>query len=148
MAYFIFLKNFDGIENTLYRIAENQFDLNNLNINQSNYKIIEDLQINFDSVKYGTKNVIKYNDNIITYEDTFTFFEKKENLNDYVLNYKNNINQFLKNNKNHQLFNRWNNYYTQLNNLDLNSIEYPLNKSLEQYFKDQNLPSLNPLQIP
>ena len=56
--------------------------------------------------------------------------------------------EFLKNNKNHQLFNRWNNYYTQLNNLDLNSIEYPLNKSLEQYFKDQNLPSLNPLQIP
>jgi hypothetical protein len=36
----------------------------------------------------------------------------------------------------------------QLNNLNLDSITYPLNKSLEQYFNDLGQPSLNPLQIP
>jgi hypothetical protein len=36
----------------------------------------------------------------------------------------------------------------QLNNLNLDSITYPLNKSLEQYFSDLGQTSLNPLQIP
>lgn len=158
MAYFIFIKNSEDVQNTLYRIAENEFDLNNLNISQTNYKIIEDSQSNFDAVKYGTKNVLKYNNNI-TYEDKITSFEDvikdgllvksgKEYLNDYVLNCKNAINQFLKNNQNHQLFNRWNNYYNQLNSLDLNTVTYPLNTSLEQYFKDQGQESLSTLQLP
>ena len=72
----------------------------------------------------------------------------KEYLNDYILNCKSKINQFLKNNQNHPLFNRWNDYYNQLDSLNLDSIQYPLNTSLEQYFKDQNLTSLNPLQLP
>jgi len=159
MAYFIFLKNCDNIENTLYRIAENQSDLNNLNINQLDYKIIEDSQENFNAVKYGTKGIVKYNNDIITYENTIIIFDDflkngvlvksgKEYLNDYILNCKNKINQFLKNNKNHQLFNLWNDYYNQLSSLNLDSIQYPLNTSLEQYFKDQNLTSLNPLQLP
>ena len=46
------------------------------------------------------------------------------------------------------LFNNKLNQEKQLNSLNLDSIEFPLNKSLEQYFKDQNLPSLNPLQLP
>jgi len=157
MSYFIFLNN--NSEGSLYRIAENQSDLNNLNIIQSDYKIIEDSQINFDAVKYGTKNIISFNSDTITYEDISTVFSDdvkdgvvvksaKEYLNDYILNCKNIINQFLKNNQNHQLFNRWNDYYNQLNNLNLNSIQYPLNTSLEKYFKDQNLSSLSPLQIP
>ena len=159
MAYFIFTKDLNDVEGTIYKIAENEYDLNNLNIVKSNYKIIEDSLSNFEAVKYGIKNIVKYNNNIITYEDITTVFvddvkndiivksaEKK--VNDYILNYKNIINQFLKNNQNHQLFNRWNDYYNQLNALNANSIQYPLNTSLEQYFKDQNQTSLNPLQLP
>ena len=41
MSYFIFLKNLDNVSNSLYKIAENQSDLNNINIDQSQYKIIE-----------------------------------------------------------------------------------------------------------
>jgi hypothetical protein len=159
MAYFIFTKDLNDVDRTIYKIAENEYDLNNLNIVKSNYKIIEDSLSNFEAVKYGIKNIVKYNNNIITYEDITTIFvddikdgiivksaEKK--LNDYILNYKNIINQFLKNNQNHQLFNRWNDYYNQLNALNANSIQYPLNTSLEQYFKGQNQTSLNPLQLP
>ena len=65
MAYFIFQKNLDNVENTLYRIAANESDLNNVNINQSNYKIIEDSDANFNAVKYSTKQAFKYNQNII-----------------------------------------------------------------------------------
>jgi hypothetical protein len=150
MAYFIFSKNLDDIEGTLYKIAENKSDLNNMNIQLSDYKIIEDTQENFDSVKYGTKGVNKYNGEIIIYSDTVTeiFFTKKENLFNYINNFKNLISLFIKNNLNHPLYNKWNDYYNQLNNLNLNSINYPLNISLEQYFKDQNLLSLSPLQIP
>jgi hypothetical protein len=51
MSYFIFTNNTEDITNTIYRIAENQSDLNNLNIDKSIYKIIEDSQENFNAVK-------------------------------------------------------------------------------------------------
>ena len=148
MAFFIFAKDSDNIEGTLYRVAENQFDLDNVNIDKSIYKIIEDSQSNFDNVKYGTKDAIKYDQNTITYVDETTLFINKQELQKYINNFKKQIKQFIDNNPNHSLFNRWNDYYNQLNNLNLDSIEYPLNKSLEQYFKDQNLSSLHPLQLP
>jgi hypothetical protein len=58
MSYFIFNKEF---VDSIYRIAENQSDLNNLNISQTDYKIIEDSQFNFNLIKFGNKNPIKYN---------------------------------------------------------------------------------------
>ena len=72
----------------------------------------------------------------------------KKSLEQYINNYKKQILNYLDVNKNHALFNIWNDYYNQLDNFNLNSIEYPFNKSLEQHFKDQNLPSFSPLQIP
>jgi hypothetical protein len=148
MSFFIFLKNLDNIEGTLFKIAENQSDLNNLNIIIDYYKIIEDSQDNFNLVKYGNKSVIKHNNNTIFFIDISISFARKEQLQDYINNFKKQIKEFIDNNHNHPLWNQWNNYYSQLNTLDLSSITYPLNKSLEQYFKDQNLPSLNPLQLP
>jgi hypothetical protein len=148
MSYFIFLKNLDNIQGTLYKISENQSDLSNLNIIVSDYKVIEDSQDNFNLVKYGNKFPEKYNNNIITYIDRTVAFTIKEQLQSYVNNFKNEIKQFTDNNPNHSLFSRWNNYYNQLNNLNLDSITYPLDKSLEQYFNDLGQPSLNPLQLP
>jgi hypothetical protein len=148
MSYFIFLKNLDNIYGTLYRIAENQADLNNLNITQSTYKIIEDSQSNFNSVKFGTKIPEKYSNDIITYMDQTILFNDKNELQVYVNNVKKQIKEFANNNPNHPLFNRWNDYYNQLNSLNLNTITYPLNKSLEQYFNDLEQPSYNILQLP
>ena len=129
-------------------MAENQYDLNNLNIIQSDYKIIEDLQSNFDLVKYGNKFPSKYNNDIIIFVNISSFFDKKEQLQKYINIFKNQIKEFTINNINHPLYSRWNDYYNQLNSLNLDSITYPLDKSLEQYFKDQNQTSLSPLQIP
>jgi len=160
MAYFIFTKNKDNIEGNLYKIAETESDLNNLNILKSDYTIIQDSQENFNDVKFFKKRVKFYNDNIISYENISELFEDqinknntliltgKDKLKNYINSFTSQIKHFTDNNPNHSLFNRWNDYYNQLNNLDLNSITYPLNKSLEQYFNDLNQPSLNPLQLP
>ena len=148
MAFFIFLKDKDNVKGTLYKIAENQSDLDNLNIIKSSYKIIEDSQINFNSIKFRNKFPSGYNGNVITYTDENIFLTKKEQLITYVDDFKNKIKQFTDNNPNHSLFNLWNNYYTQLNNLNFDSITYPLNKSLEEYFADLGQPSFNILQLP
>jgi hypothetical protein len=164
MSYFIFTKNTENVEGSIYKIAENQFDLDNLNIDKNSYTIIEDSQFNFNFVKYSNKAIIKYNNNIITYADyqidfkdyviinskgeQIVIYTAKQLLRDYIERVKNQIKQFLNNNNNHVLFSRWNNYYNQLDLLNLDTVTYPLNKSLEQYFNDLGQPSYNILQIP
>jgi len=141
MAYFIFGKDLDGVLGTISRIAENQNDLNNLNIRKEDYKIIEDSQDNFNQVKFGTKYPEKYNNNIITYVDFERNFNDKNSLKFYIKNFSSQITDFLELNKQHPDFNKWNNYLNQLNSLNINDITYPLNKSLEQYFQDIGQPS-------
>jgi len=148
MAYFVFLKNLDNTEGSIYKIAENLSDLNNLNIFKEDYKIIEDTQENFNFVKFCKKKVLKYSGETITYEDNNFFNKNKKSMENEINNKKNLIEQFLKNNPNHSLFNRWNSYYSQLNNVNVDSIAYPLNKSLEEYFNDLGQPSFNILQLP
>lgn len=148
MPYFVFFKNFENLNGSCYHIAENEEDLNNSNIVKLDYKIIEDSLTNFESVKFGSKVVLSYNDNNIIYSNNSTSFSKKEDLQNYVNFFKNKIKQFTDNNPYHPLFNRWNDYYIQLNNLNLDNINYPLNMSLEQYLKDLEQPSFNPLQLP
>jgi len=148
MSYFIFLKNLDNVYGTISRIAENESDLNSLNIEKTHYKIIETSQSNFDLIKYGNKYPSKYNNDDIIFEDVVSIFNTKKELQDSIYFFKQHIKKFLDNNPNHSLFNRWSNYYNQLNNLNLNNITYPLNISLEQYFKDQGQNSLSPLQLP
>jgi hypothetical protein len=149
MAYFILIKNAADQKNSLYRIAENNSDLNSLNIDKYCYNIIEVAQDVFNLVKFQLKHVRSYdNNNNITYKDMNVEFDNKQKLEAYIVNKKNTIKQFLDTNPNHSLFTRWNNYYNQLNSLNLDSITYPLIKSLEQYFNDLGQPSYNILQLP
>jgi len=147
MAYFIFLKN-PNTSGSIYRIAENQSDLNNLNIVKSDYEIIEDSESNFNLVKFGNKFIDKYNNDIITYNNESVSFVTKNDLQNYISSLKQQIKQFTNNNPNHPLFNRWNDYYNQLNSLNLDNLTYPFNKSLESYFNDLGQPSYNILQLP
>ena len=148
MSYFIFLKEFNNMEGSFYKITQNLSDLNNLNINKSDYKIIEDTQDNFNAVKFGTKFPLKHNNDLIIFEDITSLIKNKLSLEIQIKNKVEIIKQFLDNNSNHPLFNQWNNYLNQLNNLNLDSITYPLNKSLEQYFNDLGQPSFSILQLP
>jgi len=148
MAYFIFNKYSENEDNFLYKIAENLSDLNNLNIIKEDYKIIEDTQENFNFVKLNKKNILKCSGENIVYVEKVNLIKDKSGI-EYKINAeKELIQEFLQNNSNHLLFNRWNNYLNQLNNLNLDSIIYPLNKSLEEYFNDLGQPSFNILQLP
>jgi len=148
MAYFIFTKNLNNEENTLYRIAENLSDLNNLNIDQSNYKIIEVTQNNFNDVKFGLKFPKSYNENSITFIDVDSSLLNKKVTEKILTNLKEKINEFLKENKNHILYSVWNNYYIELNSFDSETITYPLNKSLEKHLSDLGKNSYSIFQLP
>ena len=89
MAYFIFGKNLNNVTGTLYRIAENQSDLNNLNINVADYFIKEVTENDFLNVKNGLKNCNGYdsNNNIIL-EDQINLYKDKKTLQNEVNDYK------------------------------------------------------------
>ena len=95
--------------------------------------------------------MVSFSDNNIIFkevtEDNPISFTK-ENFKLIVEQNKNQIKNFLDNNVNHSFFNDWNNYYNELNNIDINSIVFPLNKTLEQYFKDLGKICYHPLQLP
>ena len=154
MSYFIFTKNLDNLQGSLYKIAENLNDLNNLNLNKLEYTILEDALENFNFVRLSLKIVENVNGQVINYfdlrlqgQDTI-FFKDSVTLENCINNIKNQIEPFLKNNSNHPDFQKWNNYYNQLSNLDVLTIQYPLKQTLEQYFQNLGQLSLNILQIP
>jgi hypothetical protein len=147
------MSNVDG---SLFKIAENSSDLNSLNLIESDYKIIEDNLENFNNVKLNLKNIIKYVDNAIIYQDTINILNRDGLISD-ISNVKKNIEAFKINNQNNPLFSRIDNYYNLLTSLDVNTIipidvntgkQILLNKSLEKYLYDLNNDVINPLQIP
>jgi hypothetical protein len=148
MSYFIFLKNQDDVNCTLYRIAEDQSYLDNININKDIYKIIEVSQTDFNDVKYELKSALKYNGNNIVYQNIDKIIFTKDDLNKYIVNFIKNIDFFIQNNPNHGLFNLWNDYNNQLKSFNLDTLTYPWNKSLIRHFNDLGQSSLNPLQLP
>lgn len=155
MAYFIFVNNQIYIPGNIYNIAENKNDLDNLNVFGYNYdgkeplyKIIEESQSNFDLFKYGKLEIVSYTDTNITFTNSNTKFDTEKKLINYITNFKNLINDFINSNNNHPQLQRWIDYRSQLSNLNTNSITYPLNKSLEEYFKDLGQPSFHFTQIP
>jgi hypothetical protein len=149
MAYIICLKNFDNIQGTLCKIAENQFDLDNLNIKQDQYKIIEVSKQDFNDIKFGRKIFDFYNGDNVTYiVDMKESIKNEENLKKIILNIKKQIKDFLDNNLSHSLYSKWDTYYNQLSKIDTKSINYPINSSIEEYLLTLNIDSLNTLQLP
>jgi len=155
MPYLIFSKNCpDEVGGYLYRIAENELTLNNMNITLSDYKITEVSEENFNLIKFGLQVPIKFVNNSLTYKTLQPTF-LKDDLEKYIICFRKNINAFLYNNKNHLLHDIWQNYDNQLEDLhkkiyleNLEIITFPLNTSLEKYFFDSGLPSLSTLQVP
>jgi hypothetical protein len=152
MAYFIFNPNLPDVNGTLYRIAANDVDLNNLNIDKTLYNIITDTDVNFTNVQLGTQIIVSYSStNVITYSQVQTGnidFKTSTDLNNYIKNYSTSINLFVENNPSNPWLSTWISYNTQLLNTNVTNMTYPMTISLEQYYKNNNLPVLNPLQLP
>ena len=154
MAYFIFVKNTDGQQGTLVKIAANDIDLNNLNINISDYTILQDTDTNFNYVRLCLKTIQSYSGSTINYLNVDNLFIKKtedtysKQLEIYIKQISNQITCFLNVNVNHPDFQKWLNYKNYINSLDLTTITYPLSISLEQYVESMGYSALNTLQLP
>lgn len=147
MSYFIFNKL---SENCIYKIAENDSDLNSLNIPQDNYLIVTANQNDFDSVRLNNKIVLNYNGSIQlqdlnNYSDRI-FLTQTINFNVNLISF------FLNAQPQSVVFQKWFNYNNLLKSLNVNSIiptpNGALEISLEQYLQNQGQTSLNILQLP
>ena len=76
-------------------------------LNQSDYKIIEDNNVNFDSIKLNLISVQKYNNDLITFiENNLPGFWNIEFLKSHVDEQKKTIKRFTDNNQNHLYFSK------------------------------------------
>ena len=157
MAYLIFDKHKENEVGSLISIAENENDRDNLNTFLETVKVITIDEETFQDIKLSNKIVMSYSGDNVTYKDInilgdqgnwMNGFFNKERLKGYIDKVTERINMFLKNNENHIDYSKWNSYKSQLEDLNLDNITYPLNKSLEQHFLDNSQTVLNPLQIP
>jgi hypothetical protein len=149
MPYFIFNKN---SYNSLYKIAENEEDLNLINgIQQDCYLKITSNQNDFDTVKLGQKSILPYNGSSVELSDSFYNFTR-ETLTDYLKYLKKNIKLFLEHNLQHSKFETWSNYLNYLNSINVDIVipnkDGVLNTSLEEYIQSQGQTFYSIFQLP
>ena len=148
MAYLIFNKDLDNLPGTLCAIAANDTDLNNLNIDLDTVKKITINDSVFTQVQLSEKYPESYNGDTVTYVDVSSEYLNKEQFQSDINSRIPLIDAFLINNEDHPDYTKWNMFKTQLEALDISSITYPYNKSLEKHLSDNSLTVLNTLQLP
>lgn len=157
MAYLIFNKDQENEQGSIIYIAANDTDRDNLNILLSDAKVIDIDTQTFQDVQLSKKIPESYSGNNVTYVNKDVLdddgrklngFKDKVALQNYIDSFIERINTFLDADANHADYSRWNSYKSQLENLNLDGITYPLDKSLEQHFSENSQTVLHPLQIP
>ena len=157
MAYLIFDKNKDNEIGSIISMAENETDRDNLNIFLDTTKVITIDTETFQNIQLSKKEVLSYNGDTVTYANKdvnneeglkLNGFKIKKDLEAYINNNIEKINQFLNNNESHPDYSKWNSYKSQLQTLDLDSITFPLNKSLQEHFLENSQTVLHALQTP
>ena len=148
MAYLIFNKDLDNVSGTLCAIAANNTDLNNLNIDLDTIKKITIDDSVFTQVQLSESFPESYNGETVIYAVVPHSYENQEIFQTDINNRISLINRFLKFNGDHPDYTKWNNFKTQLENLDIKGLTYPYEKSLEKHLLDNSLTFLNPLQLP
>lgn len=148
MAYFIYNPQ---AANQIYKIAENDTDLNSLDLPQNQYTIINASQNDFDEVKLNNKYVLNYNGSSVQVENlTLTF--TREQLNEYIKNFITNINNYLVGHPQNIKKQQWLDYRNFLQTLNVYNIIVPPQKeligSLELYLKNNGNTYYNLLQLP
>jgi|TARA_B110000285_G_C14761751_1_gene439868 hypothetical protein len=148
MAYLIFNKDLDNVSGTLCAIAANNTDLNNLNIDLDTIKKITIDDSVFSQVQLSESFPESYDGETVIYAVVSHSYENQEIFQTDINNRISLINRFLKFNGDHPDYTKWNNFKTQLENLDIKGLTYPYEKSLEKHLLDNSLTFLNPLQLP
>lgn len=147
MAYLIFSN-----DNTLYRIAANDTDLNSLNLPNpigSAYNVQTISDADFELVRTNQKSV-SFDGTTITYADQTWKFPNEANLKGYMDGFPLfRCSSFLNcNESTHAMYSNVIDYQNTLLGFDRESITYPLNTSWEQYCSSNSITYYHPLQIP
>lgn len=148
--YFIFNKGFPNEPGTLYRMAESDSALSNLNIGQDLYKVIvvsDDIFLNFRKLSYV--NPIYDDNNNVTYTDiSLNFnFSAQEYLEEEKKQMINTLDRWLPKNQNHPEYNQWNTFKTNISNIDASAKTYPLKKTIPQILDEAGLPYFHLAEI-
>jgi|TARA_R100001460_G_scaffold35576_4_gene68413 hypothetical protein len=145
MAYLIFNKT----DSSLYKIAANETDKDNLNIIDDQWTIKDISDSDFTLVKNGEK-LVELSGDTVTYTDVNMTYESADLLQEWINNIISLINDF-KANGNNQSNPNYDSvvaYGQYLNDFDTSTITYPLDKSWEQYCADTGVTYFNSLQLP
>jgi hypothetical protein len=152
MAVFVFSKNSDGINGSLYKIASSQsvYD-DNKNWQDDLYDVITVNDDDYNEVKLGTKSVISKNGSTISYQETNTLFNTPVSLNSYINSVINIIDEWLTNNSSKPLASSVIAYKNFIRSINVSSLsiteENPLNSSLEAYVENQGITAVHPLEL-
>jgi hypothetical protein len=148
MAYFIYNKS---TNNQIYKIAENDSDLNALIIPQDQYLVVDATQSDFDSVKLNLKSILNYNGSSVELKDIQWSFDRVS-LQNYINSLINNISDFLDAQPQSSKYQLWKDYQSELTALPVQLVIpnpiVPLTTSLEVYLNSKGKTYLNLLQIP
>ena len=152
MAIFIFSKNSNDVEGSLYRIASDQsvYDANK-NWSDDLYDLVTVEDINYNDVKLGRKSVISKNGNTVSYQEVNTLFDTPVSLSNYINATINIIDEWLSVNSSKPLASSVTTYKNFIQSIDVDSLsiteETPLNSSLESYVEDQGIKAIHPLEL-
>jgi hypothetical protein len=146
MPYIILNKSTNGI----YAVVENDSHKNEFNTNLYDVKTID--ETSFNNIILSLVDVTTNdNGNTFSYVDIkngpLPYLLNKENFVNYINNLKNNLKSFLESNPNSVIYTKGNVFLNSLNTLNINSINFPLSTTVEEYFKQQNIGFLHPYQI-
>jgi hypothetical protein len=146
MPYIILNKSTNGI----YAVVENDSHKNEFNTNLYDVKTID--ETSFNNIILSLVDVTTNdNGNTFSYVDIkngpLPYLLSKENFVNYINNLKNNLKNFLESNPNSVIYTKGNVFLNSLNTLNINSINFPLSTTVEEYFKQQNIGFLHPYQI-
>lgn len=145
MAYFIFDKNSNG----LLKIAANDSDKDNLNLDLSLCAVESVSDSDFTKVKNNLNSVI-YDGTNVSLTDDETYSIDQTQLEAIIGDYKNVFKAFCDqpSNKQKSNYSAIKSYYDYLKGLDFSSLSYPIESSWESYCENNSISYFNPLQIP
>tara|TARA_R100001086_G_scaffold191162_2_gene108469 strand:- start:1324 stop:1803 length:480 start_codon:yes stop_codon:yes gene_type:complete len=159
MAYLLFNKDQENVTSTFQKLIANDTELANVQPKQEAYKVITCSDDDYNAVKYREKWPSHYTGDTVTFETIDLDYPDKEDpsvpagydqvtMQDQLDQSKSAISKWVGSHGSHPDFDKWNNYLTELNSLDISSWTYPTLKSLEKELNDRGQTSLSYWQLP
>jgi len=135
-------------QNMLYKIAADDTAKSNLNINESDYEIVNISDADFNKIKLGIGK-LEYSNGSYSVVDieNGNIITSEKNLISIIDNYVRFFDNWLNNNSGNVNYNKVLNFCNFLKSFDTSQFSYPTNHTFEQYLNDNSIDFITPLQI-